>query len=64
MKKYKRFKDIRRSLRNNEPKLAKNKPKCTFQTAYMIHGPAPPLIPSVWEVPLGLKLRGPAQHEA
>ena len=27
----------------NEPKRAKHQPKCTFQTAYMIHGPAPPL---------------------
>ena len=26
----------------NEPKRAKHQPKCSFQTAYMIHGPAPP----------------------
>ena len=36
------IKNFKERLAKNEPKRAKYQPKCTFQTAYMIHAPAPP----------------------
>ena len=42
LKEHKKIKEKQSERAKNKPKRAKHMPTCTFQTAYMKHGPTPP----------------------